>query len=109
MKKAEYESGGKPDESVDVLEQIAGEWIALQRRKRFETTNTTLCEKQISNSFSMSYILKIFISTMNKKRRFGDVLYSLCLCIYMIAKFFLKEIKNAFVCLIEFILKVEKA
>ena len=108
MKKAEIKPDEKYDQAVDTLEQIAGEWIAQQRRKRFETTNATVCENQISNSFSMFYILKMFINTMNKKRRFGDVLYSFCLCIYMIAKFFLKEIKNAFVCLIEFILKVEK-
>ena len=112
MKKVEFKSVEKPDEAVDTLEQIASEWIAQQRRKRFETTKAAVCEKQISNSFSMFYILKMFINTMNKKRRLGDVLYSLCLYIYLIAKFFIKffmkKIKNAFVSLIEFILKVEK-
>jgi len=108
MKKAEIKPDEKHDQAVDMLGQIAGEWIAQQRRKSFETTNATVCEKQISNSFSMFYILKMFINTMNKKRRFGDVLDSLFLYIYIIAKFFMKKIKNAFVCLIEFILKVEK-
>jgi hypothetical protein len=108
MKKVEFKSVEKPDEAVDMLEQIAGEWVEQQRRKRFERPTATLHKKQISNSFSIFYVFRLFMNTMCKKRMFCDVLGKLCLCIFRIAKFLKKKIKNAFVRLIEFILKVEK-
>jgi hypothetical protein len=108
MKKAEIKPDEKQDQAVEMLEQIMGEWVEQQRRKRFEKPTETLLKDQTSNSFSIFYILKLIIHTMCKKRRFCDILGILCLYISGIAKFLLKKMKNAFVSLIEFILKVEK-
>lgn len=108
MKKADFKPDGKQDKAVDMLEQIAGEWVEQQRRKRFEKPTATLHKKQISNSFSIFYVFRLFTNTMCKKRMFCDVLGKLCLCIFRTAKFLKKKIKNAFVRLIELILKVEK-
>ena len=119
MKKAEIKPDEKQDNAAETLEQIMGEWVEQQRRKRFEKPTATLCRKQNSDSFSVFYIFKSFMNVMCKKRRFCDVLGKLCLYIFRIAKFLakflmkkikflMKKIKNAFVCLIEFILKVEK-
>lgn len=108
MKKADFKPDEKQDKAVDMLEQIADEWVEQQRRKGFEKPTATLHRKQISNSFSIFYVFRLFMNTMCKKRMFCDVLGKLCLCIFRIAKFLKKKIKNTFVRLIEFILKVEK-
>lgn len=106
MKKVEVKPVKKLEHSGETLEQITKEWIK-QQRSRFENTTSTFQKKRILNKCSVFYVLKLFKDTMNKKRRFGDILNRIRLYILNIAEL-LKKMWNDFGRSIESVLKIER-
>ena len=97
--KIEVKFDDKKDDAVETLEQITDEWFT-QRRTMFE--NTTLASHERNSNCNGFKLLK---DTLFKKRRVVDILR---LYLPKIAKFLMKKIRKILICLIEYILKVEK-